>query len=379
MSPASLFSSTISLYFYEKRAFMKDLMLLLNLVLLITLNSCRHDPAIPVLNPPADTTTYIPDTTNIKGYSILSKLPGIWHGPVTSSTALGSYPEWIVDFRPISASQISAKNELDSLNDIFMSFFIAKYDSTYLLFFRNGGGFAGNVRNSYMKIDSVYESASLCFYRFVDPVSGGDRVDTDITFKDDSLIMHVHTNVYNTLSTPVTHMIWKAERKDTTAVQDAIDHFDYPKKVMVKNFSTTFDGLPEAVFYSATQDPYPEEAQPYLGITQVSINIAAPASVDPAKKVLIIVTTQPLFDGFSFQAQNLKFRSRYVFVGAANPTGYDFNYMHPGNYYVNAIYDSNGDFNFSSGDYMNGSFDIPFSLLPESTSNANVTINLLIP
>ncbi|MBI3135438.1 MAG: hypothetical protein HYZ14_12250 [Bacteroidetes bacterium] len=345
----------------------------------IVLTACRHDPEMLNQPPPVDTNTYIADTAAVTGYAILEKLPGIWHGPVTSSTALGSYQEWIVDFRPISAAQISAKNELDSLNDIFMSFFIAKYDSTFMLFFRNGGGFAGNVRNSYMRIDSVYESASLSFYRFVDPISGGNRVDTDITFKDDSLIMHVHTNVYNTLSAPVTHMIWRAQLKDTTSTQNAIAQFNYPQKVMVKDFSTTFDGLSEAVFYSAAADPYPEQDQPYLGQSNVNVNITAPASIDPAKKVLLIITTQPLFDGFSFQAQNLKYRSRYVFVGAANPTGYAFNYMHPGSYFVNAIYDSNGDFNFSSGDYMNGSFDVPFTLAAESTVSVGVTINLLIP
>ncbi len=341
--------------------------------------SCRHDPKIPPLVPPLDTITNIPDTSNVIGYSILNKLPGIWHGPVTSATPLGSFQEWIVDFRPISSAQISAKNELDSLNDIFMSFFIAKYDSTFMMFFRNGGGFAGQVRNSYMKIDSVYESVNLSFYRFVDPISGGDRVDTDITFKDDSLIMHVHTNVYNTLSTPTTHMIWKAVLKDTTSAQHAIDHFDYPKKVMVKNFSTTFDGLSEAVFYSASADPYPEQDQPYLGISNVNVNITNPPILDPAKKVLIILTTQPLFDGFSFQVQNLKYRSRYVFVGALSTTGYAFNYMHPGAYYINAIYDNNGDFNFSSGDYMNGSFDVPFTLAAEGSISPTVTINFLIP
>lgn len=348
-------------------------------LLFILATSCRHDPEFPVLNPPGDTTTYIPDTSDVKGYSILKKLPGIWHGPVTSSTPLGSYQEWIVDFRPISSSQISAKNELDSLNDIFMSFFIAKYDSSFMMFFRNGGGFAGQVRNSYMKIDSVYESSSLSFYRFIDPIAGGDRVDTDITFKDDSLIMHVHTNVYNTLSTPTTHMIWRAQLKDTTSSQNAIDLFDYPQKVMIKNFSTTFDGLSEAVFYSASVDPYPEQDQPYLGQSNINVVIAAPATVDPGKKVLIIVTTQPLFSGFSFQPENLKYRSRYVFVGAANPTGYSYNYMHPGSYFINAIYDSNGDYNFSSGDYMNSSFDVPFTLSADGVVSQSVTINFMIP
>jgi len=53
--------------------------------------------------------------------------------------------------------------------------------------------------------------------------------------------------------------------------------------------------------------------------------------------------------------------------------------MHPGDYYVNAIYDENGDFNFSSGDYMNSSFDIPLTLSSEGTASASVDINFQIP
>ncbi|MCB9198603.1 MAG: hypothetical protein H6600_09090 [Flavobacteriales bacterium] len=325
------------------------------------------------------TTPPIDTTMNVEGYGILNKLPGIWNGPVNSQTALGTFSEWIVDFRPISSSQISAKNELDSVNDIFMSFFICKYENAYKLAFRNGGGFAGNVRNSYMVIDSVSETSGQSFYRFSDPVSGGDRVYTEITFKDDSLIMHTYTNQYNTLTEPVTHFIWKADKRDDTSTQDAIAAFDFPQKELTRDFSSTFDGLSEAVFYSASLDPYPENEQPYLGVSNVTINISNPTTVDPTKKVLIIITTQPLFNGFTFNAGNLDYRSRYVLVGAESTTGYGFNYMHPGTYYLNAIYDENGDFGFSTGDYMNSQFDKSFTLSAEGTSQVNLTIDFQIP
>ena len=58
---------------------------------------------------------------------------------------------------------------------------------------------------------------------------------------------------------------------------------------------------------------------------------------------------------------------------------YNFNYMHPGDYYINAIYDSNGDFNYSSGDYMNLNFDVPFSLGATGNSSPAVDINFQIP
>lgn len=321
----------------------------------------------------------ISSSSNVEGYGILDKLKGIWNGPVYSPTPLGSFSEWIVDFRPISPSQISAKNELDSVNDIFMSFFTVKYDCKYMMAFRNGGGFAGNVRNSYMIIDSVYETIPLSFYRFVDPISGGNRVYTDVTFKQDSIIMHTYTNQFNQLQEPVTHMIWTANLRDATSAQSASTLFNYPQKVLTKDFSTTFDGLSEAVFYSASLDPYPEQNQPYLGQSNVNISITNPAVIDPLKKILIVITTQPLFSGFNFIPANLDYRSRYVFVNANNTSNFNFNYMHPGNYYVNVAYDSNGDYNFSSGDFMNSTFDVPLTLTDQGNSNVTVTVDFQIP
>lgn len=317
--------------------------------------------------------------TNVQGYNILGQLPGIWNGPVTSSTALGGYPEWIVDFRPISGAQISAKNELDSVNDIFMSFFIAKIGTEYKTVMRNGGGFAGSVRTSYMVIDSVVENSSFNYYRFSDPAGGETRVHTEITFKDDSLIMHTFTNDYNTLSAAVSHMKWTANLRDQTASQNAISNFNYPQKQEVKDFTTTFDGQTEAVYYGNVGDPYPESDQPYLGSCNLTVNITNPSSVNNSKKVLVIITTEELFPGMIFQAGNLDFRSRYVLVQAETTCGYNFNYMHPGSYFVNCIYDENGDNNFSSGDYMNSSFDSPLTVIAEQAGTKSVTIDFLIP
>lgn len=353
--------------------------LILSIVLISSCSKKDEETECPAPTPIDCNLPTISASSNVEGYGILEKLPGIWNGPVYSPTPLGSFNEWIVDFRPISASQVSAKNELDSINDIFMSFFITKIDCEYKMAFRNGGGFAGQQRNSYMIIDSLNEGASESFYRFVDPISGGNRVYTDVTFKQDSIIMHTYTNQYNTLSDPVTHMIWRAKLMDQTSTQDAISLFNFPQKQLTRDFSTTFTGLTEAVFYNTASDPYPESDQPHLGNTNMSINIGSPAVIDPAKKILIIITTQPLFPGFVFTPANLDFRSRYVFVDANSTVNYNFNYMHPGDYYVNAIYDENGDYNFSSGDYMNGSFDVPFTLTSEGVANPTVNINFLIP
>lgn len=360
---------------------MKNIWLLVLAAMVFAVSSCKTDSDDDTIGGNDCELAAISSTSNVMGYGILAQLPGIWNGPVTSGTPLGSYPEWVVDFRPIAAAQVSAKNELDSLNDIFMSFFIVKHDCEYKMAFRNGGGFAGLQRNSYMIIDSVSEGGGQDFYRFSDPVSGGKRVFTNVTFKQDSLIMTTYTNKYNTQQIPTLHMRWSATLRDTTSTQYAISLFDFPQKELVKDFSTTFDGLSEAVFYNPTpqDDPYPEQEQPHVGVSTVNVNIANPASPDAAKKVLIIITTQPLFNGVVFSPAQLDYRSRYVFLSAAATASYDFNYMHPGDYYVNALYDSNGDLNFSSGDYINSNFDQPLTLAKEGTATANVTINLQIP
>jgi len=334
--------------------------------------SCQY-PFCIVLPTPIDS------INEVIGFGILEKVVGIWDGPVNSSTALGSFPLWIVDFRPISAAQVSAKNELNKQNDIFMSFFICKIDEEYKMAFRNGGTFAGYIRNSYMIIDSVYESSTSSFYRFSDPISGGNRVYTDVLFKQDSLIMHTFTNNFNTLSSPVTHMRWTAVIKDKTSTQEAIDYFNFPKKRLVRDFTSTFAGLSDAVFYSHADDPYPQNEQPYLGVAKINVTISNPATVNSNTKILISITSKPLFNNLIFQASNLDFRSRYVFVDAANPQDFEFNYMHPGNYFLNVVYDSNGDFLFSSGDYMNGSLDIPFTISKKETETVNADINFQIP
>lgn len=356
------------------------LMLSLLSALLFTAVSCKDkDKKEEEETPPASGDVGpINSGSDVKGYGILSHLPGIWNGPVTSSTALGSYPEWIVDFRAVSAAQVSAKNELDSLNNILMGFFVAKHDNSYKMAFRNGGGFAGSQRIAYAMCDSVSETTNNYFYRFVDFKAGKNRVYTDVLFKDDSLIVHVYTNVYNTLSSPTTHMLWKAKLQDATSAQNATTHFAFPQKQLVKDFSTTFDGLSEAIFYNSTGDPYNESSQPYLGKTTVNVSFGGGHVPDPSKKVFLMITTQPLFSGFTFNPAQLKYRSRYVFL-ASDDTQFTFNYMHPGSYYIYSLYDSNGDGTFSSGDWIASNLTNTFTLAELGTQTVNTVIDFTIP
>ena len=331
-------------------------------------------------NPENEQLPLINSGSDVKGYGILSRLPGIWNGPVSSSTALGSYPEWIVDFRPVSAAQVSAKNELDSLNNILMGFFIVKHNNEYKMAFRNGGGFAGNQRIAYAVVDSVSETANNYFYRFSDFRAGKNRVHINVLFKDDSLIMHTYTNVYNTQATAVTHMLWRAKLQDNTSAQNAVSHFSFPQKQLVKDFSTVFDAKPEAIYYNSdlTSDPYNTTSQPYLGKTIVNVSFGPGRTPDPAKKVFLMITTQPLFSGFTFNPGQLKYRSRYVFL-ASTDNQFTFDYMHPGSYYIYSLYDTNGDNTFSSGDWIASNLTNTFTLPEQGTQTVNTMIDFTIP
>ena len=314
-------------------------------------------------------------TTQVVGYNLLSKICGIWDGGVTSTTALGSYPEWIVDFRPISAAQVGAKNELDTANNIFMSFFITYHNGNYKLAFRNGGTFTNMQRVSYMEIDSVLETGSQSYYRFVDFVKGAKRTITEVTFKQDSLIIESYTNKYNTLSTPTQHMQWRAKLQDTTSCQAAKTNFNFPQKVLVQNFDSTFMNVTESIYYQNAGDPYPASAQPYLG--QTTITYVSDYALSANHNVFILITTQPLISNFTFNTGNLIYRSRYVIL-SPNTRSYTFNMMHPGSYYVYAYYDANGNGIIDSGDYVSP-VNAPFTLAPNRTASATANMDYQIP
>ncbi len=347
--------------------------ILLFSLLVFSAFSCKNDRPPEDVPPPVTT----PDINNTYGYGVLDNIKGIWNGPVTSTTALGSYPEWIVDFRPISPSQISAKNELDSVNSIHMSFFIALHNNEYKIAFRNGGGFGGQQRISYFLADSVSETANESFFRFSEVIRGTDRAFTEVLFRADSLYIKSYTNVYNTLTTPTLHMTWAAKLQDTTSCQAAVTQFSFPQKSNAIDFTHTFDSLAESIYYSLASDPYPETSQPYLGQTAITYSYAGTYSPVATNRVILIVTTQPLFSGFTFLSANLKFRSRYVLL-PADDLDFTFNYMHPGTYYVYAFYDSDGNLAASSGDWISTA-NSTFTLGATSATAGSAYINFTIP
>ncbi|MES2567041.1 MAG: hypothetical protein V4565_09260 [Bacteroidota bacterium] len=357
---------------------MRSTKIILMLLLVIGMTSCKSCKDKKSEEEAPEETVTVAGVENTLGYGVLNKVKGIWNGPVSSTTGLGSYPEWIVDFRPNAENQISAKNELDSLNDIFMSFFIVKYNNDYKVAFRNGGSFVGMKRSSYFLADSVSETSTQCYYRFSEIIKGKIRAYSEVIRKGDSLIIKSYTNKTNTLPSSVPHMSWRALLQDTTATAAAVTTFGFPKKTITKDFTSAFVGISESIFYAGSGipagDPYPETSQPYLGKTTVNYSHSTSYTPNVNNKTFLVICTKPLFVGFTM---DLKHRSRYVIL-AANDLSFTFNYMHPGSYYAYAMYDKDGNGVINSGDWISGAGTM-FNLGSEATTTINVPINLQIP
>lgn len=351
-----------------------SLLLLLGIIAGCKKNSDNNDDNdIPKSqDPPAITAG-----TEIKGYELLNKICGIWNGPVTSTTSMGSFPEAPMDFRPISAAQVSQKNELDKANSLYMSFFIVWTGSEYQVAFRNGGDFAGMLRTAYMKLDSVSESTNFSYYRFVDFKQGKTRTITEVSFWDDSLHIRAYTNKSNTQPTATVHMDYRAGLQYADAWLNAKNVFGFPKKEMVKNFAGTFDDVTEAIFYSETNDPYTAAEQPYVGKATLSYTVAPNITLGSNSKVVLIVSTEPLIGSTGPNLANFKTRSRYVILTSPDQS-FTFTYMHPGSYYLYALADANGDNMIGSGEYISA-MNTSFTLEESGTVSASAQINFQIP
>ncbi|HLU86240.1 MAG TPA: hypothetical protein VKZ44_00705 [Taishania sp.] len=359
-----------------------SLFAILVIIGLVTFTSCKkktestEDPQTE--NP--DGTVTPPDinaNTEVRGFDLLDKICGIWNGPITSSTSLGNFSEAPMDFRPISGSQISVMNELDPDNSVFMSFFIAYTGNRYEVVFRNGGTFAGMIRTSYMKLDSLSETASQSYYRFVDFIKGDRRTITEVTFKGDSLRIKAYTNKTNTLPSAVVHMDYRAKKQYSEAHIASKNMFGFPKKEMVKNLANAFDGFEESVFYATYQDPYPRSEQPYLGTANLSYTVAQNVTLSPSAKVTLMVSTEPLISATGPITANFKTRSRYIIL--SQPTSsHALDQFHPGTYYYYALVDNNSNGIIDSGDLVSTA-NTSFTIGDKETISKSTQINFQVP
>ena len=156
-------------------------------------------------------------------FGILGRLPGLWHGTVSTTTPAGSFDNWYVYFRPVSAGQVSQYSTLDARTINYISFFIVRHEGRLKVALRTEGVFDGKGCVTYEVVDTVRESEG--YYRFADFPAGDDRAYTEFTFKDDEFLMEVYTNRFNRVSPLELHSRWRARLGDRNAAAEAVSGF----------------------------------------------------------------------------------------------------------------------------------------------------------
>ncbi len=316
------------------------------------------------------------ENEKVLGYGILRRIPGLWHGPVTTDTPAGNFPVWYVDFRNVLPGQVSQYTSINPQMLNYLTFFIVKHDGRLKVAMRTEGVLQNKGCVTYEIIDKVKESEG--YYRFSDFQSGIKRAYTEFFFKPDKFVMKVYTNKFNNVSPLELHAEWKARLGDRKAALEAITHFKAPQPIMAKDFTNVFQNMSESIYYTFEKDPYPATTQPYVGTLTVYISIDKKLKVTNNHELFLMLTTKSLFEGLEYKKENLKYVSRFIFL----PIGtrkYTFRNVHPGTYYLYSYNDINGDKLHRSNDYMSSKFEYKVIIKPKENTMTDTHIDFVIP
>jgi hypothetical protein len=314
--------------------------------------------------------------SHVIGYGILERIIGQWHGPVTTTTPAGDFPDWYVDFRPVLPGQVSQYSTLDSDTINYMSFFIVKRNGELKVALRTEGVFQNQGCVTYEVIDSVDEKAG--YYRFSDFKAKDERAYTEFRFKKDSFVMEVYTNKFNKVSPLELHSRWTAKLGSRSAAETTAGLLDFPSPITVKDFTDAFENMSESIYYTFEHDPYPSEPQPNVGSITVEIAVDENLPFETDHELFLLLTTNSLFDGLIYDPDNLRFISRYVYLPVGTTT-YTFTHVHPGTYYLYSYNDINGDKLHKSGDYISSDISNIIDLEPEGELTVQTRIDYIIP
>lgn len=313
---------------------------------------------------------------DVLGYGFLKRIPGLWSGPVSTTTPAGNFPAWYVDFRPISAGEVAQFSMLDSQTINNLSFFIVKHKKQLKVAMRTEGCFNQKCCVTYEVMDSVDEKKA--YYRFSDFQKGAKRAYTEFTFKKNEFVMEVYTNKFNKEKKMCLHSRWKAKLGDKKAAEPAIQHFNYPQPLMIKDFSDVFKNMQESIYYTFETDPHPTSELTYTGTVTVDIEISEKLKTKKNNELFVLLTTESLFEGLKFKKENYKFFSKYVYLPIGTKT-YTLKNVHPGKYYVYSYNDINQDKLHKSGDYMSADLNNVITVPPNGNTKVKTVIDFVIP
>ncbi len=316
------------------------------------------------------------DGPKVFGYGFLNKIVGLWNGKVVTTTSSGSFDKWYVDFRPVSASQVSQYSMLDSNTVNITSYFVVKYNNKLAITQRTEGCFQDKCCVTYEIMDSVNEAAG--YYRFSDFVSGTKRASTVYHFTKDGFTQEVWTNKFNQSPVLKLHSKFEPELTSRDAARDAINEFKFPQPLPVKDFTAVFANMKESIYFNLGEDPYNGAAQPPMGTVTVNITIDPSLKTRKSDELCLLLTTEPLFDGLKYIPERLNYLSKYVYLGVGTKS-YTIRNVHPGKYYLYSYDDINGDKMHKKGDYMSSSLNSSFTVLANGKTVVDTKIDLVIP
>jgi len=317
-----------------------------------------------------------PKMDQIEGFSFFEKIIGQWEGPVMSNTPAGSFEVWYVDFRPVSASQVSQYSIMDANTLNYTSFFVVAYGDKLKIAMRTEGVFMNKGCVTYEFLDSV--DANNGYYRFSDCKSGIKRAYTEFIFNGNALIMQTFTNKFNKEQITTLHSKWEAKLVDRNAADTAKNHLGFPKPVAVKDFSNAFKNMNESIYFTFENDPYPSDPQPYVGSLTVSITFDSKLKTKKDNEIFIVLSTKPIFEGLKYKKENLKYFSKYAFL-PVDTKSFTFTNVHPGTYYLYSYNDIDNDKRHKKGDYMSSNLQNIVTVVPQTNTSAETTIDFVIP
>jgi hypothetical protein len=328
-----------------KRKFFKFITLFILLIVFTFANNFAQNNAsvVPEQNHKTER------NSKINGSGIMFRLPGIWRGPVMSTTSAGSFDHWYADLRAVSPWQISQFSNLDDKTINNFSVFVVKYKGEKRIALRTEGCFANSCCITYEILDSVNEATG--YYRFSDFIGGTKRAFTEFQFTDDKMTMEVYTSKFNKEKEVKLHTRWDAVLMDNEAAQTSIRQFKYPKFKKYADFENAFAGMSESIFFSFENDPYKTKDQPSMGTASFTIRIDEKLKVHENDQILVLLCTKPLWDKKNYLKENEKFFVRAVYL-KYDVRNYNLKNIHPGIYYAYYFIDRNSDYKYISGDCM---------------------------
>ncbi len=313
---------------------------------------------------------------DIRGSGIMYRLPGIWRGPVMSTTSAGSFDHWYADLRPVLPWQISQFSNLDDKTVNNFSVFVVKYKGEKRIALRTEGCFANSCCITYEILDSVNED--IGYYRFSDFIGGPNRAYTEFRFADNKMTMEVYTSKFNKEKVVKLHTRWDAILMDKDATKSAIKKFRYPQFKKCADFDNAFCGMTESIFFNFEKDPYKSEDQPNLGSANFNILLDEKIKVNEKDQILVLLCTKPLFDGVNYLKENEKYFVRAVYL-KFDVRNYTLNNIHPGNYYVYYFIDRNSDYRYENNDCMSTESLKKLTVKNGITSEFAAKIDFIIP